>query len=146
MYGISYLLRHVMHDVMHYNWLLIRPSDMEVERHKAIDRLVAAARAFAALGHERGFHVVTVLHPDYFDAAHQTYEYSFAEVVNQLKRLPEVEVVDVLDEWKSSGLLARDGASALYWRIDGHNNSKGYAAFGEVVANEILRKGLMTGE
>ena len=41
---------------------------------------------------------------------------------------------------------AQTRARADSGRIDGHNNSKGYAAFGEVVANEILRKGLMTGE
>ena len=146
LYGISYLFRHVVHDVLHYNYMLIRESALEADRQKAIGHLVEAARAFAALGHERGFRVLIVLHPDRREATQEKYESAFAKVVDTLKRLPELDVVDVLDRWKSTGVLGRDGASSLYWSLDGHNTSKGYAAFGETVADRILHSNLMKGE
>ena len=146
LYGISYLFRHVIHDVLRYNWLLIRESALKAEQQKAIHHVVEAASAFAALGHERGFRVLIVLHPDHWEADHQTYEEAFAEAVDTLTRLPGLDVVDVLARWKSTGVLGPDGASSLYWSFDGHNNSKGYAAFGETVADRILHSDLMNRE
>jgi hypothetical protein len=84
---------------------------------------------------------VVVLHPDYWEAEHQEYNGAFVRVVQALKQLPNLEIVDVLDAWRSRGLLAGHAVEDLYWRIDGHNTPKGYAAFGDAVAGWLLRPG-----
>jgi hypothetical protein len=58
-----------------------------------------------------------------------------------LKQLPNLEIVDVLDAWRSRGLLAGSAVDELYWRLDGHNTPKGYAALGEAVADRLLQPG-----
>jgi lysophospholipase L1-like esterase len=138
LYGASFLFRHVIHDVLGYNTMFVRDSEWVAEQRKAGDQLVAACAAAAKLGYDRGFPIVVVLHPNIREASIGHYERNFASVVQEIKALPGLEVVDVLEYWTANGILAREGVSTLYWSLDGHNTPKGYASFGEAVATGLL--------
>jgi lysophospholipase L1-like esterase len=135
LYGVSYLVRHVMHDVAGYNSLFVKTADWPEERKRATGELMQAINSFRRLTDGFGIRLVVVFHPDKQEAARQRYERAFAAFVEDVKGVPGLEVVDVLDRWKAKGLL--QDTSELFWPIDGHNTPKGYAAFGEVVAEAV---------
>ena len=137
LYGVSYVVRHVMHDIAGYNSLLVKNSAWADERQRAAGDLMEAVRSFARLTRGFGMRLVVVFHPDRQEAARQRYEGAFATFIAEVKREPGLEVVDVLDRWMAKGLLHGAGTSELFWPVDGHNTPKGYAAFGEVVAEAL---------
>lgn len=137
LYGTSYLVRHVIHDLAGYNSLFVRTSVWPEERRRAAAHLKDAVQAFARLSDGAGMRFVVVFHPDRQEAARQRYERAFAALTEDVKRLPHLQVVDVLDRWRAKGVLPGKDPSELFWPIDGHNTAKGYAAFGEVVAEAI---------
>lgn len=137
-YGVSFLARHVVHDVLGYNSLFIKTSRWQDARRDAGQHLLAAVERFRRLSHERGFRLVVVIHPDKQEAARRRYERGFQVFVDAAEALPDLDVVDVLARWKASGML--DRAGSLYWPIDGHNTAAGYKALGDVVADHLFAR------
>jgi lysophospholipase L1-like esterase len=137
LYGISYLFRHVIHDLLGYDYLFVRAQELEAEHDKAIEHIVGTVAGISALGRERGFALVVVLHPDNWEARTRAHTSQMVKLGARLRTDPRLPVIDVLGAWVASGLFERASADSLYWPIDGHNNSKGYAAFGEAVADAL---------
>lgn len=137
-YGVSFLGRHVVHDVLGYNSLFIKESRWQDARREAGGQLVEAVRAFQALAARERFRLVVVIHPDKLEASRARYERGFAAFVADVKALPGLDVVDVLERWTASGVLTPATAASLYWPIDGHNTPDGYAAFGRAVADVVF--------
>jgi hypothetical protein len=127
-----------MHDVLGYNSLFIKTTQWPEERRRAAELLMEAVRSFVRLASGFGIRLVVVFHPDKQEAARQRYERAFAAFVEDVKREPRLEVVDVLDRWTAKGLLQGSDTSELFWPIDGHNTPKGYAALADVVAEAVL--------
>lgn len=137
-YGVSFMARHVVHDVLGYNSLFIKESRWQDARREAGAQLLQAVRAYQTLAARGGFRLVVVIHPDKREASRARYERGFAAFVAEVKALPGIEVVDVLDRWSTSGVLTANSAASLYWPIDGHNTPEGYAAFGRAVADAVF--------
>jgi lysophospholipase L1-like esterase len=143
LYGISFLTRHVVHGVFGYNYLLLRARDVPSYQAEAVDRIVEAVNAFAALSRARHFNLLIVLHPDHWEGTNRRYSDVFAALVSRITQLPGVNTADVLAQWKASAWYAEADAQSLYWPLDGHNSPKGYEALGRVVADRIVELGLI---
>lgn len=138
LYGVSFLARHVVHDLLGYNALFIRNSAWLAARREACQQLLDAVAGFQALANRDGYRLVIVIHPDKQEAARARYERVFAEFVDAVKAQPGLLVVDVLERWKAAGALAGGSAARWYWPIDGHHTPEGYAAFGNAVADAVV--------
>ena len=53
-----------------------------------------------------------------------------------------VDVVDVLGAWHASGMVTAENYQSFFWPLDFHNNSKGYALFGGIVADHLTELGV----
>ena len=137
LYGISYLTRHIVHDLLQYNFIFIRESDLVIEQRKAVDQIFLAIDAFRTLGSEHGFDVVIVIHPDRQEAMLHRYNQQVILLLDTLKHRSDLNLIDVLERWKTSAAFEHQSAESLYWPIDGHNNVEGYALIAKAVADGL---------
>jgi hypothetical protein len=109
---------------------------LETDRH---DRKVIApvAPMIRALGSEHGFDVVIVIHPDRQEAMLHRYNQQVILLLDTLKHRSDLNLIDVLERWKTSAAFVHQSAESLYWPIDGHNNVEGYALIAKAVADGL---------
>jgi lysophospholipase L1-like esterase len=143
-YGMSYLARHVVHDLLGYDYFFIRKRDLAGERQRAVDRTLAALRAMQALGRDRGFGVLIVTHPGINEAAYNHYDVDMHRLVDELARTPGLATLDLLAPWQPA--IAERGVETFFWPIDGHNTPEGYAWFAEAIADRLVELNLLPAE
>ena len=142
-YGISYIARRFVHDVLRYDYRFLQPAELGPASSLAADQVFAAIRAFERLAADRGFTLVTVVHPTRRDARRGRYDGAMASLAGRVTHDQSLLVVDVLAAWQESDVLIEHDVSSLYWPLDGHLNPSGYALFADAVATAILRLGLI---
>jgi hypothetical protein len=145
LYARSFIFRHLMHDVLGYNWLFIRNRDMAVAEERASAALSETLDRFIRLADSTGFKLLLVFHPLVYQARDASYRsMHFARLIAQM-RARGVPVVDMLEEYRRAGLTG-DAVEPYYWKLDMHHNGPGYALMGEAIAEAISRLGVLPGE
>jgi lysophospholipase L1-like esterase len=139
LYGISYIFRHVIHDVLKYDWLFIKAGDFESEQFRAAEKIKLAIDEFAGLSEKHGFDLLVVAHPRMREVEMEEYDgVGFSNLISTLKKEQGIHFVDLLDYFKVNNLMTKENASDFYWPIDRHFNSKGYEFMGNAIADKIL--------
>ncbi len=138
-YAASYIVRLIVHDVLRYNWLLIKESRMEAPTRVALDELVSALAAFQKLSVEHDFDLLVVLHPaSYHEVFYNQYSNDLGRLVSLMKDKNSIHVLDLLDYYQRTGVMTKENVLSFFWSVDGHHNSVGYRAMGDAIAKTVL--------
>jgi len=147
LYGSSYIVRHIVHDIYGYNWFLKKKEQTIKEERVAVNEIEKALKLFDALADEHGFALVVVFHPTKFELESGHYHNAyFHKLVSELRYESSIEALDLLSEYQTSGLIVKENASEYFWEIDRHHNTEGYAIMGSLIADFFAKKWLELSE
>jgi lysophospholipase L1-like esterase len=138
LYSISYVFRHVVHDVLGYDWQLVPRKDAPALERGFVEEATGVFAELAALGARNGFRVLIVVHPVQWEAAHERWSRGMDKLVARLQGRRDLVVLDLLAYLRARGRLGEAGAAELFWPLDGHYTPKGYELMGRAVADTVL--------
>jgi lysophospholipase L1-like esterase len=138
-YGLSFIARHVVHDVLRYNWLLVPQRRYDGLRREAAEDVAAVLQEVAELGRRRGFALLVVFHPIQGEAVRQEWLPGMDRLQERLSAMPGVATLDLLGALR----VSPEDSAQLFWPLDGHYTPRGYAIMGEAVARTVLEKRLL---
>lgn len=145
LYGINFLTRHVVHDLLGKSWLLLNPAEHEAAQAVARVELRKALDAIQALATSRGARFAVALNPHQYEVKAGEYESGFKPLAAELVAADPARVIDLLAAYKASGALTPENSAEYYWTLDFHHNAKGYALMGETIAKTLVDRQLLTG-
>ena len=136
LYGASFIVRHIVHDLLGYDWLFLKGKEIAEAQSQAVAQIAIAVERFADLAQEREFPLLIMTHPhsSEIDAGH--YLQSFDGFLDDQDR---IAWIDLLDHYITTGIITGDNASQFYWPIDAHHNARGYQAMGDAIAGAVKR-------
>jgi lysophospholipase L1-like esterase len=138
-YGISYIFRHVIHDVFRYDWMFLPPGEEAREEQAASDKMKLALKDFSRLAHDYDFELIIVFHPQEAEIANgQYYPTPYHQLVDELKKSAGTHAIDLLDYYQTQRIITKENHAEFFWALDGHHNTRGYAVMGRAIAAEIL--------
>jgi lysophospholipase L1-like esterase len=144
-YAISYIVRHIVHDLLGYNWLLLKDDQAIVMERQAVNLLRSAINAFASLAREQGFRLLIVFHPHENEVKYGRYGSSaFHNLVSELEGAQDRESIDLLTYYRLNQIITKENSANYYWRFDLHHNTKGYELMGQAIAHKILELQLLS--
>lgn len=146
LYGINFLTRHVVHDLLGKSWLLLGPDEQEAAQAVARVELQKALAEIGALAASRGARFATALSPHQYEVKAGEYEAGFKPLAADLVATDPARVIDLLAQYQASGALTPDNSGEYYWTLDFHHNAKGYALMGETIAAALVERRLLTGD
>jgi lysophospholipase L1-like esterase len=140
LYGTSYIVRHVVHDVLGYDRGLVGRSQRASVTADAIARIFEVVLRFDELARTRGFALAVVIHPLLPEVEQK--QFLLAPLVERLRREAGIPVVDLDAYYLGPDGIGEGGAAEYYWPIDGHHNPRGYALFARGVARALEEAGM----
>lgn len=138
-YATSYVFRSVVHDLLGYNWYLIKENEMGSAEIDALEELRSALTAYQRLSEERGFDLFVVIHPNSAEEViDNRYRHQLGRLTSVLKDGKDgLRFVDLLDYYlRNQSMTGRD-ARDFFWPVDGHHNTKGYEVMGTAIADAM---------
>jgi lysophospholipase L1-like esterase len=140
LYAFSYIFRHIMHDVLHYDrWLLLRNNEFEKKKNELIDSIYNALVNIKDITVKNGFEFLIVLLPDYHELQNDIY--SLKPLALKISKNPDLNFTDLREYYKKAGIDNPDVVFKYYWKIDCHHTSKGYAIMADGIADAIYKNG-----
>lgn len=144
LYGINYLFRTVIHDVLGYDRLLIQKGRLEAEERIAGEKLRGAVRALQSLCNTQGLELLVVSHPTADEVRMgRYYRDAYSRVMEELARDPSLRFLDLLRAYARQRTITEETASDYYWKVDRHHNTRGYKVMGESIAAAVIAAGLV---
>jgi lysophospholipase L1-like esterase len=138
LYSLSFIVRHVVHDVLGYNWFFIKKSRERLEVEKAVETLKSNTAALRALCTEHGIQLMIVTHPLEYEVRQGRYaQDAFGRWVADLEKDGRLPFLDLLGDYAARGTITPATARRFYWPIDLHHNAAGYEVMGEAIARRI---------
>ena len=58
--------------------------------------------------------------------------------VAEVTRDPAIHAIDLLEYYRVNNIMTKENASDFFWKLDYHNNTKGYQAMGNAIAHKIV--------
>ena len=138
LYGVSYLSRHVVHDILGYDRFFISRSQQEPDRRRAVEEIYAAVPAFAELGLEHEFRFATVFHPNGEEIVNGAYSYDFDAIIDALRTEARIEVIDMMPHWRDHLRDTGRDQAEFFWPTDGHHTPEGYGVMGRAIASDLV--------
>ena len=128
-YGISYLFRHLCHDLFGYNWNLLIKKDEETLKPKIVDLIYNYFVEFEEYSKNSNSQFILVFQPLLDECQNKTYlSKTLIERLNNEN--PAIKYVDL-------SYLFEDDCSAYYWPRDMHFNTAGYQKFSNELYEQI---------
>jgi lysophospholipase L1-like esterase len=143
LFAISYTFRLVARTVLRYNWLFVRFDQMPAVQSAVVDSIKTAIDSLAALSQDRGFDLLIVLHPNDWEAKNGQWSLGFGNLAARLAADSTLHSLDLIQYYRHHEIIAPSTAADFYWPIDRHNNTRGYRAMGDAIADVIRRSGLL---
>lgn len=131
-YANSFLCRRVVHGVLHYNNLLLSPDGYQTRNDQAINILKQSVDSLSHLCTDSHCRLTLVFHPALFEIRSDKQELQ-PVLDHALHR--GLNVIDILEYFKRE--IKRDSMDKYFWKIDRHNNSRGYTLFARAVAEHM---------
>jgi hypothetical protein len=147
LYGLSYIFRHIIHDLLKYDRLFIKQSETASEERKAVGEIKRAMSHFCRLANEGDFRLLFVFHPMEIEIRNERYyPTAFDELIQELKSTTNAHVVDLLEHYRLTGSITKNNSHTYFWPIDLHHNAKGYELMGDAIARKMIDIGLIDGK
>ncbi len=137
-YAISYIYRHIVHDVLQYNLYLIKGDKVDSEELEAVEKIKESIEEFKRLSKEHNFDLLVAVHPQEWEMIIERYVSNLDSLLADLKGDQEINLIDLLEQYLTNGIITKENASDFYWRLDSHHNTKGYEVMGLSIADKII--------
>jgi lysophospholipase L1-like esterase len=138
LYAISYIFRHVIHDGLGYNWLLLSEQEAITEERSAIGKIRECMNDFEALAAERQFKVLFAFNPHQYEITAERYYGAFQDLVTGQRQIAETRTIDLLDDYRATNTITKANSGEFLWPNDMHHNPKGYEAMGQAIAWKVI--------
>ncbi len=134
-YAKSYLARRIVHDVLEYNWLFLKPKQ-EIEARKSSAMLIdSVLTAFQAICTAHHVPFMAAFHPSNYELTEKA-EYSMQSIISYCDST-HIPYTDIRACLISEG-WGGNKAQLLYWPLDGHCNANGYAHFAQCLSAPLI--------
>ena len=143
LYGLSYIWRAIAHQVLDYNFLLIKSGDMPSREREAARVIGAGLNTIRDLCRAQGIDFVLVSHPHAYEVMQGSYgNPAYGELMHSFEGEPGLHFIDLLKYYAEQGTITKETVQQFYWPIDLHHNTKGYQIMGEAIAKHVIDTGL----
>ncbi len=139
LYAISHIFRLAF--LRNSNNLLISDSEYDKEVKKSTTIIKNTLEKFDTLTTSQNCQFVAVLMPVAIDFLNDRF-FSLSTLTDSAGR-HSFHTVNLYDCYTQKHGINKNNAFDYYWRIDGHQNSRGYKIFGECVADYVVSKQLL---
>jgi lysophospholipase L1-like esterase len=146
LYGLSYIWRAIVHEVLDYNFLLVKGRDLAARQREAVRLLGVALESIREFCRAHGMDLHIVSHPHRWELQQGSYDVpAYDELMRRLEREPDLRFVDLVKYYAQHGIITAETAPKLYWPLDLHHNTNGYRIMGEAIAANVIEMGLGPG-
>jgi lysophospholipase L1-like esterase len=139
-YATSYIVRSVVHDLLGYNWFLIKDDRMASAETAALEELRSGLVAYQRLSDERGFELFVVFHPNSPEQVIENrYTHQLGRLTSALRHQESngIRFTDLLEYYSLNQSITERNAADFFWPVDGHHNTKGYELMGRAIAETM---------
>ena len=137
LFGMSYLCRLFVFEVLQYDWLFLSESERKGEEIEALNKIYACMLKFGILAKAEDLEILLIFHPMIEEVV--SGNFLFKKMINKLSNEASLETLDLLDFFQNETIMNKNNASSYYWEIDKHHNSKGYELFAAGVEKKITK-------
>ncbi|MGK0387392.1 MAG: hypothetical protein ACI94Y_000118 [Maribacter sp.] len=128
-YGISYLFRALVHDVFGVEWHLLSEANLQKISQESLSKVCECLKKdYKILAEEYGFKYRIIFHPNIWEL--NMNDDIFKDCSKELNE-HGIENINLFTNFK-----ALENPHDYYWRIDTHNNPKGYEFWAKEVYKE----------
>jgi lysophospholipase L1-like esterase len=145
LYGLSYIWRAIVHEVLGYTFLFVKSRDFPARERKAVRLLGVALESIRDFCRAHGMDLLIISHPHQGQVEQGSYgRPAYDELMRRLEREPDLRFVDLLKYYLQHGIITKETATEFYWPLDYHHNTKGYRVMGEAIAENVVAMGLVS--
>lgn len=137
-FGMSYVCRAFVFEVLNYDWLLLTKEEREREETEALDKIQSCILNFGQLAKDNSLEILLLFHPMVEEVISGSSP--FDRMIQELSDNPQLKIFDLLKYYRAEGEMNKGNAMDYYWEIDRHHNAKGYALFAKGVEKKIIEK------
>ena len=144
LYGISFIFRHITHDIFKYNYLFLSEEENKKQELQAIERIYSIVFKFQDLSLQNNFDFVVVFHPLYWEVEQEGF--NFSNLIKLINEKHKIYAINLLEYYLDSNLDIKNNLWDYYWKIDNHHNTKGYELMGDSISDAIIKMKLIDKE
>ena len=136
LYCLSYIFRHIIHDLCGYNWMYVKYNDVNDVNMRSMMEIEHAVSLLDDLSRKHNFRLLVVVHPTKFEIKEKYFP--MEKLPGLLRKDRDVEVLNLFDCFINEEKMNRSNYLTFFWEIDGHNTAKGYEFFAKGVSKKII--------
>ena len=138
LYGLSYISRPIIHDVLGYNYIFFRGDEMLRTQEVAAAQLRSVLEDFRDLCRTHAMSLFVVAHPVQHEVMRGTYASTdYQQLMLHLASDATINFVDLLPYYLHENIMTPDTASRFYWPLHYHHTTEGYQHMGEAIAHHL---------
>ena len=138
-YASLHISRLLFNNILDYSECLI-PDD-SIHKEKAKKNIFYCISLFDQLSKDNHFKLLVVFHPFLNEIENNKLELS--SVADKITKDTKINFLNMLDYYRDIEGIDKKIASHYYWKIDGHHNAKGYAAFARGIEWKLNEMGII---
>ncbi len=139
LYGSSYLVRHVVHNMLGYDRMLLTREETEQLRSEAEDDFGVVLERFRALASEKGFKLLVAFQPMASEV--EKGRLDMDGLRKRLQKEGRIESVDLVTYFTTEAGADKSNIVDYFWRVDSHNTPKGYRVVAQGIAAKLQKLG-----
>lgn len=136
LYGMSYVCRFFILGVLNYNWLFVKPEDLNGKQESALAKLYDCIIRFQDYAQANSIKLMIVFHPMIEEIISK--QIIMKPLFNNLRDNTSVKVVDLLPYFNQVKNVNADNVHSYYWPIDRHHTELGYKVYAEGVEKNLI--------
>jgi lysophospholipase L1-like esterase len=136
LYSLSYIFRHINHDILKRDYLLLKHKERKKQDKKAIKKIYFCILKFKKLSDVQNFDLLIVFHPMSNEVIKGKWE--FANIIKKINYETDIQTLNLLDYYLKKTKISKQNISQYYWDIDLHHKARGYKIFAKAIENKIL--------
>jgi lysophospholipase L1-like esterase len=136
-YAFSYISR-VFFTALGYNELLLKGTFSSEQKSVLNKAAIQIFQQYEMLAKKSKVKLVIVLQPNQSELYKRKYDYDLMPIIQSFQNSETVKVVDLLPYYLETFKGKEDSIKTIYWKQDGHHNSKGYCLMAKSIADNIF--------
>lgn len=138
LYAVSFIFRAIVHSTKQLDWSLLTMEEKEGKSHQALDSIEACIKQFSDLARKNKFKLATIFHPREVEVV--LGKFALDSLALKLKADSNFTIINLKDEFVSSGSITPLNASKYYWPTDLHHNTEGYKIWADIITPLVQKE------
>ncbi len=134
-YAHSYIARTVVHEVLRYNWMFLKPSEEADANANSLDQIKMTVYRMDSLCYTKSVSFLLITHPLRYELRpNSSYAISTVNDFCNEERITNINIKDYFD----AKHIDASTAEAFYWPKDGHFKKIGYKLMADISAGAVI--------